>query len=98
MVTPVEVGAVKKSLDWAKGAVTSLWRLGKRIATLEERVSALEIESKSVPADGCPYCGERAMRLVFQNPTIMGDRPKQWTEETWFCVDCEQRYVKRVSI
>jgi hypothetical protein len=36
MVTPVEAHAGKKIIDWIKSFSTYLWRLGKRIATLEE--------------------------------------------------------------
>lgn len=98
MVTPVEVGAGKKALDWLKGGATYLWKLGKRIATLEERVSALEESLKSAPADACPYCGERDMRLTNQNPMAMGTHPKRWTEETWTCGKCKKQYIEKVPI
>jgi hypothetical protein len=98
MVTPVEAHAGKKALDWVKGGATYLWRLGKRIATLEERVTALEQQLKTAPADACPYCGERAMRLTKQPSMIKGDHPKRWTEEIWTCGACKQNYTERVPV
>lgn len=98
MVTPVEAHAGKKALDWIKGGATYLWRLGKRIATLEERVTALEQQLKTVPADACPYCGDRAMRLTKQHYMVKGERPNQYTEEIWTCGTCTQTYIHRVPI
>jgi DNA-directed RNA polymerase subunit RPC12/RpoP len=98
MVTPVEAHAGKKAFDWIKGASTYLWRLGKRIATLEERITALEQQLKTAPADACPYCGERAMRLAKQHYMVKGDHPKRWTEEDWICGSCTQKYTKKVPI
>lgn len=98
MVTPVETHVLAKTFDWVKGAATYLWRLGKRIATLEERVTVLEAELKIAPADACPYCGERTLRLTHQNLTVMGTHPKRWTEETWTCGKCAKVYVERISV
>jgi len=97
-VTPIEAHVGRKTLDWIKGAATYLWRLGKRIATLEERVSALEEALKSAPPEACPYCGERAQRLSHQSLTAMGTHPKRWTEETWTCGKCNKDYVERNPI
>jgi hypothetical protein len=99
MMTPVEANAGKKAFDWIKGGATYLWRLGKRIATLEERVTALEEQLKSAaPPDACPYCGERALRLTHQNLTVMGSHPKTWTEETSTCAKCNKEYIDRVPV
>ncbi|HMH97605.1 MAG TPA: hypothetical protein VK577_13630 [Bradyrhizobium sp.] len=98
MMTPVEAHAGKKALDWIKGAATYLWKLGKRIATLEERITALEDALKSAPANACPYCGERALRLTHQSLTAMGTHPKRWTEETWTCGKCTKVYIERNPI
>jgi hypothetical protein len=98
MVTPVEAHAGKKALDWIKGGTTYLWKLGKRIATLEERVTALEDALKTAPPDACPYCGKRALRLTSQGTFAMGDHPKRWTEGTWTCGECKKDYIERVPI
>src|SRR5256885_9920111 len=52
----------KKGFDWLKGGVTYLWKIGKRIATLEERVTALEQALNKAPAESCPFCGAREDR------------------------------------
>jgi isopropylmalate/homocitrate/citramalate synthase len=70
-MTPVDASAAKRAFDTVKGWVTYLWRLGKRIATLEERVTAIEESLKIAPPEACPYCGERAMRLHWQSG-VMG--------------------------
>jgi uncharacterized protein with PIN domain len=97
-VTSFEAHVGRKTLDWIKGAATYLWRLGKRIATLEERVSTLEDALKTAPPEACPYCGERAQRLSHQSLTAMGTHPKRWTEETWTCGKCNKDYVERNPI
>jgi uncharacterized protein with PIN domain len=98
MTTPIELGAAKKTFDWLKNGATYVFRLAKRIATLEERVTALEDALKNAPADACPYCGERALRLSHQSSTAMGTHPKRWTEETWTCGKCNKEYLERIPI
>jgi hypothetical protein len=73
MVTPVETTIAGKVFGWGKRWAIQIFRYGKRIATLEERVSALEAELKSAPGDACPYCGERTMRLAEQHSMVKGD-------------------------
>ena len=98
MVTPAEVSVGKKAFDWLKGGATYIWKLGKHIATLEERVTALEQALKKAPAESCPFCGAREQRLAIQGTTIMGNPGKQWTEDTWICYDCGEEYIDRKKI
>lgn len=93
-MTPVETGAGKKFFDWIKSGATYVFKLAKRVATLEERVTALENALTTAPAEACPFCGERAMRLMEQSP-LLGEPGEQWTEETWHCTDCGQNYYER---
>jgi uncharacterized protein with PIN domain len=97
-MTPIETTGLWKVWPSIKRGLTYVFVLGKRIATLEERVTALEEALKSAPADACPYCGERALRLTHQNLMAMGNHPKRWTEETWTCGKCNKEYVERVPI
>jgi hypothetical protein len=79
----------KRALAWAK----SLFALGKRIATLEARVSALEAALEKHPPDVCDYCGERGMRKTLS----FGDPSNQSREEVWTCEKCgnaETRIVR----
>ena len=99
MVTPVEAHVGKKTLEWIKHGATYVFRLAKRIATLEERVSALENQlKKAAPADACRYCGERALRLSEQPSCAMGTHPKKWTEEIWTCAKCGKQDIRRIPI
>jgi uncharacterized protein with PIN domain len=98
MVTPVEVHVGNKALDWIKRGATFLFKLGKRIATLEERVTALEQQLRKAPGGACPYCGEHAMRLSKKPSIVRGNHPKRWTEETWTCGVCEKNYTKRIPV
>jgi len=97
MTTPVEAGVGKKALDWVKDGATYIFRLVKRIATLEERVTALENALKKQPPDSCPYCGERGMRLAEQS-ALLGNQGSQWTEEDWNCEKCGKTYRKRTPL
>jgi hypothetical protein len=97
MVTPAEVHVGQRALDWIKRGAIYLFKLGKRIATLEERVTALEEALKTAPPDACPFCGERAMRLREQSG-VMGNPGKQWTEEIWNCAKCGKNYTERQKI
>ncbi|MGH6671858.1 MAG: hypothetical protein ACRECV_07780 [Xanthobacteraceae bacterium] len=94
MVPPVETGAAKKAFDWIKNGANYLFRLAKQIATLEERVMALESALKTMPPEACPFCGERAMRLTEQSG-LLGNQGTQWTEEDWSCEKCGKTYVQR---
>ncbi|MFZ2065267.1 MAG: hypothetical protein WAV27_04735 [Xanthobacteraceae bacterium] len=93
MTTPIETWAGKKAWDWIKGRATYLVSSAKRYAELEQRVTALENALKTQPADVCPYCGERAMRLKEQSG-LMGDPGKQWKREFWHCDKCGKDYRK----
>lgn len=97
MVTPVEVGAGKTLWSWIKSNAQKIFKLGKRIATLEERVTALEDALKKQPGDECPYCGERAMRLTEQSG-LLGNQGSQWTEEDWTCEKCGKIYQERTPL
>lgn len=97
MTTPIEVGAAKKTFDWLKNGATYVFKLAKRIATLEERVTALEEALKTAPADACPYCGEHNMRLKYQSG-LMGNPGQQWTEDTWTCDKCGRDYIEREEL
>jgi ribosomal protein L37AE/L43A len=97
MVTPIEASAGKTLVGWIKNGADKLFKYGKRIATLEERVSALENALKTLPPEACPFCGERAMRLQEQSG-LMGDPGKQWTEEIWRCEKCGKKYYEREKL
>ncbi len=97
MVTPVEAGAGRSALSWIKNQADRLFKYGKQLATLEERVTALENALKTMPPEACPYCGERSMRLKWQSP-LYGDPGKQWTEETWACNKCGKEYNERQKL
>jgi len=97
MTTPLEVGAGKKAFDWVKNGATYLFMLAKRVATLEERVTALENALKTMPPEACPFCGERTMRLKEQS-SLLGNQGSQWTEEDWACEKCGKIYRKRISL
>jgi uncharacterized protein with PIN domain len=94
MVTPIESSLAGKAFDWAKRWGTQIFQIGKRIATLEERVTALEEALKKQPAEACSYCGERTVRLTSQSG-LLGDPGKQWTEDTWTCSSCGEKYIER---
>jgi hypothetical protein len=93
MVTPAEIKTGTTAWGWIKNAVTYVVRLAKRVATLEERVTALESALETQPPDACPFCGERAMRLTEQS-MVKGDPGKQWMEEYWTCEKCTKEYCK----
>jgi hypothetical protein len=75
------------SFGWLKRGATYLFKLGKRMATLEERVTALEEALKREPGDACPYCGARAMRKITQG-RLMGEPGRQWRTDIWHCEGC----------
>ena len=97
MTTPIEVGGIWKAWPSIKHAATYIFVLGKRIATLEARVTALEDALKNAPADACPYCGELAMRLKNQS-RLLGNPGQQWTEDTWTCDKCGKDYIEREEL
>jgi DNA-directed RNA polymerase subunit RPC12/RpoP len=92
-ITPAEVSLGAKIWGWVKSVIA----VGKRFAELEARVTALELALKTAPADACPYCGERAMRLKEQG-YLLGDPGKQWTEEIWNCASCGKDYAERQKL
>jgi len=75
-------------LDWAR----SVFAYGKRIATLETRVSALEADLHGKhPPEVCESCGARGMRRVIAfEPEVSygGVNPRR--KETWTCRECGQ--------
>ena len=78
-------------LDWAK----SVFAYGKRIATLEARVSALEADLHGEhPPEVCEFCGRRGMRKTLSyDPTDFNEKRK----EVWRCEKCgrtEDRIVR----
>jgi hypothetical protein len=97
MVTPVEASAGNVVIRWIKSSADKLFKYGKRIATLEERVSALENALKTMPPEACPFCGERAMRLKEQSG-LLGNQGKQWTEEDWLCEKCGKIYREHTPL
>jgi hypothetical protein len=96
--TPVDIGWIAKGLGFFRKYVGQVFAYGKRIATLEDRVTQLEARLSKQPGDACPYCGELAMRLTKQHSMVKGDHPKRWTEETWTCGECAQTYTERVAV
>jgi hypothetical protein len=92
MLTPAEMSLGAKIAAWAKRTIL----FGKRIATLESRIAALEKALSKQPADACPFCGERAMRKTTSGH-LMGDQGKQWWQDGWTCEKCgktETRHFK----
>jgi hypothetical protein len=78
-------------LDWAKNALA----YGKRIATLEARVTTLEADlHETHPAQVCEFCGRRGMRKTLSyDPTEFNEKRK----EVWTCRECgrsEDRIVR----
>ena len=77
-----------------KHAFTYIFALGKRIATLEARVTQLEAALGKQPAEACPYCGERAMRKT-QEGRLLGGSSK-WKQDIWTCETCNKSEVRVV--
>jgi uncharacterized protein with PIN domain len=98
IATPVEVGWIAKTLGFFRKYVGQVFAYGKRIATLEDRVTQLETRLSKQPGNACQYCGELVMRLTKQYNMVKGDHPKRWTEETWTCGVCNQNYTKRFPV
>jgi len=95
MTTPAEVGAGKKAFDWIKSGATYVFKLAKRVATLEERVTELENALKKQPADACPFCGERVMRKT-EEGRLLGGNPNQWKQDVWTCQACSKTELRIV--
>lgn len=76
---------------WTKNA----FDYAKRIAAIESRVRALEKSLERHPADACPKCGERALRLSRAGGVIKGGGPNHWREDVWQCEKCAH-HEKRV--
>lgn len=87
------------TLGLAKRAWEPMKRLieyGKRIATLEVRVEALEEKLAKQPPDACNKCGERAMRVTRSWPPEKSGKDK-WRQDEWKCEKCghqESRIVR----
>ena len=96
MVTSAEIPRLVRAWN----AWKSLWRWLKqrmdKVDQLEARIAALESALAKRPADGCPYCGERAMRMIWSSGIQYGAKDK-YREEQWRCASCgkmEERLVK----
>jgi hypothetical protein len=83
MTPSIELGIGKRALAWAK----SVFAFGKRIATLEARVSALEAALEKHSPDVCDFCGERGMRKTsaYAGPAPGG---KTMSRSEWTCGKC----------
>src|ERR1700692_658321 len=97
MVTPVEASTGKAVANWIRAKADTIFKYGKKLATLEERVTALENALKTMPPEACPFCGERAMRLKYQSG-LLGNQGSQWTEEDWSCEKCGQIYRENTPL
>jgi hypothetical protein len=84
---------LNRGFGWAK----RLFAMTKRIATLEARVGALEEALAKQPADACPFCGERAMRMIASSP-LLGDQGHQWWQESWTCGKCDKPQVRHLKL
>jgi hypothetical protein len=96
MTTPIEAHFSLKWLASAKNALTYVFVLGKRMATLERRVTELEAKMAKHPAGACSKCGELAMRVEKSWP-LTGTPPNEVRYEEWKCKECghkEQRAVR----
>jgi uncharacterized protein with PIN domain len=83
---------------WEKiaGGAKRVFAYGKQIATLEERITALEKALTQHPADVCDYCGERAMRKI-SSSRVMGATKGQWRHDVWTCKKCGKSETRSVS-
>jgi ribosomal protein L37AE/L43A len=95
MTTPVEAHLGAQVFKRIRDGATYLFKLGKRIATLEARVTALEEAQNRQLPDACPFCGERAMRKT-EDGRILGSPPNQWKQDTWTCAACNKTEVRPV--
>jgi uncharacterized protein with PIN domain len=96
-VTPVEISFGAKALGLVRKYWGKIFVSVKRVQTLEDRISALEESLGKQPADACPYCGERGMRLTEQSP-LYGDPGKKWSEDVWTCEKCGKRERRRKKL
>lgn len=90
-ITGLEKWGIRRLYLWAVS-------YAKRYATLEARIAALEELLKTCPAEGCPYCGVRAMRLEKQNRMVRGDSPNLWRDDEWKCGACGKITVKHIPV
>jgi ribosomal protein L37AE/L43A len=90
MLTPAGMSLGTKIVAWAKRTIL----FGKRIATLEARLAAIEDALAKQPADACPFCGERAMRMTHAGH-LLGDQGRQWWEDVWTCEKCGKAQPRR---
>jgi ribosomal protein L37AE/L43A len=96
MTGPAEASVIWRGWLLIKRGLTYVFVLGKRIATLEARVTALEEALGKQSADACPYCGERAMRKT-KDGMLFGPPGKQSKQDVWTCKSCngvEKRTVR----
>ena len=63
-----------------------------RIGALERRIDQLESALEKCPAEGCPFCGERAFRLEVSDAARLGSH-----REIWECEACGKRRETFVS-
>jgi hypothetical protein len=76
---------------WGEAIIKRGAKLTVKVATLEARVTALEEALGKQPADACPYCGERAMRMTRSLGAIIDSgATTQWKKEWWTCAKCGQ--------
>ena len=76
---------------WGEAVIKRGAKLTVKVATLEARVTALEEALAKQPADVCPYCGERAVRMTRSLGAIIDPgATTQWKKEWWTCAKCGQ--------
>lgn len=92
-MTPAERQLFFHAVDWAK----RVFAIGKRVATLEARVLALEDALGKQPADACHFCGERAMRKTASGH-LMGDQGRQWWQDVWTCEKCGKTETRNFKL
>ena len=92
MTTPHVILGLAKRI-WT--AIKSVFKYGKRIATLEARVADLEARLEKQPPDACNKCGERAMRVERLWP-VMGAPGKQSRQDKWKCQNCGHEEMRIV--
>lgn len=83
-------------------SVADRWKLWGRlkqapdkIEALETRLAALEQLLETCPAECCPYCGVRAMRMDRQEARYNGQDVAGYNE-IWNCADCGKSLTKRL--
>lgn len=81
-------------MPWSLSTVRSFFKLAsgwvEKIAHLERRVTAIEDQLGKIPADACPFCGERTMRMKSTHGPL-GSIGNQYQQECWKCSSCNQQ-------